>query len=373
MPKWLVISAVALLGFAGASFPLSGQTAPVQKATFLNKNDPICVSQLPTGQKYEYQWHAFRWVDNNTELYNGAIAYYAPDSGEFLWVTGIATTNRSSANAGHFACTAKFMDFLVLQDGEWAAFSARNADIRVYHSSLRFPSIHAGWDYVARHPTEMTWSSGRWVESVSLYKDLGFDFFRPVSLRFDSRPYSYRSLLSAAKVGANWQLEVKGADEPNRAIVYLDSDFKLIKVLREPIRATSAAPFGKNSAARFPLAFAQEDCGPTDGLVLEFYFTAKQNPGGKYAEPYLLIQLEPIPSKPGPQTYSIKQGSYSVQAVRCLTVGRCESAVSGVLSLTKFASQQGGSGRYELHFPDGSVETGDFDAKWHPGQALLCG
>jgi hypothetical protein len=373
VPEWLIVSAVVLLGFAGASFPLFGQTAPVQKATFLSKNDPLCFSQLPTGQKYEYQWRAFRWMEHDGEMYSGAIAYYAPDSGAFLWVAGIATTNRSSANAGHFACTAKFMDFLVLQDGEWAAFSAMNADIRVYHSRLRFRSINAGWDYVARHPNDMTWLSGQRVASVSLYKDLGFDFFRPESLRFDARPYSYPSLLSVTKVGAIWQLNVKGADPPNRAIVYLDSGFRLMKVIKDPAAVTSTSRSGTNSAARFPLAFVQEDCGPTDGIVVEFYFTARQSSGGKYAEPYLLIQLDLAPSKPGPQTYSIKQRSYGVQAVRCLTAGRCESAASGVVSLTKFATQQGGSGRYELHFQDGSVETGDFDATRHAGQPLLCG
>jgi hypothetical protein len=34
------------------------------------------------------------------------------------------------------------------------------------------------------------------------------------------------------KLGSNWELEIKGADEPNRATVLLDSEFKLVKVTK---------------------------------------------------------------------------------------------------------------------------------------------
>jgi hypothetical protein len=140
-------------------------------------------------------------------------------------------------NEGKFACAvaAKFFHFLLLQDGQWVAFAAINSGIRVYHSDLRFQSISSGWDYVAEHPEEMSsFSDGRWVEFVSINKELGSDFFRPESLRFDARPFVYDPLAAVTKVNAHWQLEVKGADEPNRALVYLDGNFKLIKVVSLP-------------------------------------------------------------------------------------------------------------------------------------------
>jgi len=40
----------------------------------------------------------------------------------------------------------------------------------------------------------------------------------------------YDSLAGVKKVGSNWILELKGADEPNRAEAVLNSDFKLVKV-----------------------------------------------------------------------------------------------------------------------------------------------
>ena len=84
------------------------------------------------------------------------------------------------------------------------------------------------WNDSARGDSE----SSKWFSEIVLYKELGRDFFRPKSLEFDARPYSYNSLTKVRKVGANWELEIKGADEPNRAIVLLDSDLKLIRATK---------------------------------------------------------------------------------------------------------------------------------------------
>jgi len=72
---------------------------------------------------------------------------------------------------------------------------------------------------------------GKHVAIISL-EELGADFFRPESLRLDARPYVYDSLMDVKKVGSNWILDIKGADEPNRAEAVLDSDFKLVKVTK---------------------------------------------------------------------------------------------------------------------------------------------
>lgn len=127
------------------------------------------------------------------------------------------------------------------------------------------------------------------------------------------------------------------------------------------------------AAARFPFAFVQKGCGPTDGIAIEFYFTTKQSRGGKYTEPYLYIQLSENLQNPAPQNYSIKQRSSDLLAGRCLKSGRCDDAISGFLQLTRFGVPQGASGKYELHFLDGSVETGDFDAQWYNVKNLACG
>jgi hypothetical protein len=49
-------------------------------------------------------------------------------------------------------------------------------------------------------------------------------------LQYDARPYTYDSLASVKKNGVNWEVVLKGADEPNRATVLLDRKFNLISV-----------------------------------------------------------------------------------------------------------------------------------------------
>ena len=53
-----------------------------------------------------------------------------------------------------------------------------------------------------------------------MYQQLGSDFLRPKRLEFSAQGYFYNSLGSVKKVGQNWKLEIKGADEPNRATVF---------------------------------------------------------------------------------------------------------------------------------------------------------
>jgi hypothetical protein len=59
-------------------------------------------------------------------------------------------------------------------------------------------------------------------------------------------------------------------------------------------------------------------------------------------------------------------------ASRCTGPGGCAAATAGTLHLTKFNPGKGASGDYELHFKDGTVEKGQFDAKWYAVK-LLCG
>ena len=122
------------------------------------------------------------------------------------------------------------------------------------------------------------------------------------------------------------------------------------------------ATCGRASEGRFPFAYVQDDCGPTDNIALHLYFTQKQSAAGKYKEPPLDILISEKFPKSAPQDYSITLGSTPVFASRCLTPGQCVGATSGTLHLTKFDEKGGVSGEYKLHFKDGSVEKGSFDA-----------
>jgi hypothetical protein len=135
---------------------------------------------------------------------------------------------------------------------------------------------------------------------------------------------------------------------------------------------TSSAGCGRESEEHFPFAYVQDDCGPADGLALHFYFTQKKSEAGKYEEPFLDISINENLPKSAPQDYSIRSGSGAVLASRCLTPGECVGATSGTLHLTKFDKSRGISGEYKLHFKDGSVEKGHFDATRYL-VPLLCG
>jgi hypothetical protein len=113
--------------------------------------------------------------------------------------------------------------------------------------------------------------------------------------------------------------------------------------------------------ARFPFAYVQNDCGPADGAALTFRFTLKESKCGKYEEPFIVISI--IGNLPtfAPQDYPIGSGS-RVLARRCLIPGQCEAVTSGNLHLANFSKGKSASGEYELHFRDGSVEKGSFDA-----------
>jgi hypothetical protein len=135
---------------------------------------------------------------------------------------------------------------------------------------------------------------------------------------------------------------------------------------------TSSARCGRESEGPFPFAYVQEDCGPADGLALNFYFTQKRSESGKYKEPFLDISINENLPKSAPQDYSIRSGSGAVLASRCLTPGQCVGATSGTLHLTKLDGRKVVSGEYKLHFKDGTVEKGSFDATWC-FVSFLCG
>ena len=128
-------------------------------------------------------------------------------------------------------------EFVELRDGEWADFWGISGSIEIYHGKLRFGSIEKAWKYVQLHPDETPGGghvSGPGYDMVTVYPQLGGDFFRPERLRYDARPFSYASITSVKKDGTQWHVEVKGADPPNRAVVVLDGDFKLLKVTKYP-------------------------------------------------------------------------------------------------------------------------------------------
>lgn len=77
--------------------------------------------------------------------------------------------------------------------------------------------------------------------------------------------------------------------------------------------------------------------------------------------------------KPAPQDYPIGSKRSGANAWRCLETGPCEPAISGNLHIEKIVERKSASGEYELHFKDGRVEKGCFDATWCITPPLICG
>ncbi len=96
-----------------------------------------------------------------------------------------------------------------------------------------------------------------------------------------------------------------------------------------------------NPSGRFPFAYVRDDCGPTDGIVLVFYFTMKETTGEKFDEPFISVSINENLPKSAPQDYSIRQGSYAMLASRCLKPAQCVAATSGTLHLSKFGERKG--------------------------------
>ena len=134
----------------------------------------------------------------------------------------------------------------------------------------------------------------------------------------------------------------------------------LLGVFLLPESATSTPQAGPT--AHFPFSYAQYGCAPTDAPALDFVFTAEKRECGKYSEPFVKISIWRNLPKSAP--YSIELRASEAGAIRCLTPAACEAAASGSLRLDKFIEGKISSGEYELHFKDGSVEKGRFDATW---------
>jgi len=123
-------------------------------------------------------------------------------------------------------------------------------------------------------------------------------------------------------------------------------------------RPRAALPF-----AAFSFATIRHACGPTDGPALQLTLTKVEHPGKDDARLFLTLYRD-LPEPPLTQARSFELAHMKDgDAVRCPRPGACESALRGRVVLEKFDGT-GAEGSYELHFKDGSTESGRFKAAW---------
>jgi hypothetical protein len=241
MSRWGSLPLALLL----LACPICAQSS---SARYLRDWDHMCKATLADGTDYE-EWQRMLMGEwRGQPLYLKLRAYYKPGSGEFLsWHTGgMSEHGYASEPKEHPAKWGAPCEvpnnhnlwnkhIVLLKGGEWADFWASNWMVTVFHSKLKFDTQEKAWSYVAKHWQDgLDGQSANWFTDFRLGAQLGRDFFRPKRLKFDARPYTYDSLVSATKVGSNWKVEIKGADEPNTATVLLDSNFKLLEVKKNP-------------------------------------------------------------------------------------------------------------------------------------------
>jgi hypothetical protein len=230
-----LLPALILLTLPSAAMP--AQTPPPK---FLPEYTHMCSENLADGTPYQMWYRVFLTEWKGQKTYVNVRAYYKPGSGEFFWqASGFSQQTFDIVDKPYANKPANcdlFRDHAIfLQDGQWDDFTSWNGGITILHSDLKFHSLKKAWSFVTEHWHETDPGGGSnkgRANTISLGQQLGYDFFRPKRLEFDARPFVYNSLESVKRVGPNWELEIKGADEPNRATVVLDSNFKLLSVTK---------------------------------------------------------------------------------------------------------------------------------------------
>jgi hypothetical protein len=236
--RWKPLAALILM-----VMPLSAQTS---EPRYLSEWDHMCQATLADGTKYEV-WDRLLVTEwRGKPSYLPVRGLYRPGSGEFLLRASGGFTDKEHAvvmmekpQKGGACPEDPQYHVLLLQDGQWIDFWSRNGGVEVFHSNLKFYARKDAWSYVAEHwqdadPFVVGFASTKFVEKTNLNQQLEANFFRPKRLEFSAQGYLYNSLGGVKKVGQNWELEIKGADEPNRATVLLDNNFKLLAVTENP-------------------------------------------------------------------------------------------------------------------------------------------
>jgi hypothetical protein len=236
--RWKLVAALMLM-----AMPLSGQTL---KPKYQPHSDSVCKATLADGTTYEVWDRVVETEWEGKPSYVPVRALYKPGSGKLLWRWSLGFTDMEHASEvmdkpqkGGACLENPQHHILLLQGGEWIDFWAWNGSVTVFHSSLKFNTRKKAWSYMVDHwqDGQMAMVDGpstKFVEVISLNQQLGAEFFRPKRLEFSAQGFLYNSLGSVMKVGQNWELEIKGADGPNRATVLLDSNFKLLAVAKNP-------------------------------------------------------------------------------------------------------------------------------------------
>ena len=146
---------------------------------------------------------------------------------------------------------------------------------------------------------------------------------------------------------------------------------RCVDAVSAPGAASLATPPLLAATHHFPYATLGHTCAPWDGPALSVVLS---NVAGcvPLTVPYIQIALwRDLPPKAG-KSLSFDIRNSNGQASRCLKPNECEAATSGSVVFDIADEGKEAKGRYELHFKDGGIEFGSFEAQWCQNRAL-CG
>ena len=121
------------------------------------------------------------------------------------------------------------------------------------------------------------------------------------------------------------------------------------------------------------MAFAEDECGPTDGPALVIYLLNTEMKGTKVPYPHVRISIWRAAAELSGRTLRWRnEGPSMGMAVRCSEAGKCQRATSVKLEFRSREADGSIPGALELDFEDGESIRGGFRAAWRDRQ-VLCG
>ena len=114
----------------------------------------------------------------------------------------------------------------------------------------------------------------------------------------------------------------------------------------------------------FTFGLIRASCAPWDGPAIDLRLTSEPAECKRAGEPFVDIGVwRGLPIHAG-QEVKFGPGSDAGFASRCAKEGDCQRTESGWIEFESYEQGKGARGRYELHFKDGEILKGSFEAKW---------
>ena len=139
------------------------------------------------------------------------------------------------------------------------------------------------------------------------------------------------------------------------------------------VAVVAIAALGSTDDANYQYALVQNTCAPWDGAAMQI--TLANEPLQCQREvhgAYLMLGVwRGVPLHAG-QVVKFSPNENNGFASRCKKAGECQAAESGEITFDTVVAGKSATGRYELHFRDGTTMTGRFNAKWCQVR-MMCG